>query len=49
MTLGWAGNKTRRVKVHDDAGAQLSADPRPIRARSASSPSPDWATTSPPC
>jgi hypothetical protein len=31
MTLGRAGNKTRRVKVHDDPGTQLSACPRPIR------------------
>ena len=31
MTLGRAGNKTRRVKVHDDPQAQLSAYPRPIR------------------
>ncbi len=31
MTLGRAGNKTRRVKVHDDPAAQLSAYPRPIR------------------
>ena len=31
MTLGRAGNKTRRVKVHDDPGTQLSAYPRPIR------------------
>jgi len=31
MTLGRAGNKTRRVKVHDDPEAQLSAYPRPIR------------------
>jgi hypothetical protein len=31
MTLGRAGNKTRRVKVHDDPAAPLSASPRPIR------------------
>ncbi len=31
MSLGRAGNKTRRVKVHDDPAAQLSAYPRPIR------------------
>ena len=31
MTLGRAGNKTRRVKAHDDPAAQLSAYPRPIR------------------
>jgi hypothetical protein len=31
MTLGRAGNKTRRVKVHDNPGTQLSAYPRPIR------------------
>ncbi len=31
MTLGRAGNKTSRVKVHDDPGAQLSAYLRPIR------------------
>ena len=31
MTLGRAGNKTRRVKVHDNPAAQLSAYPRPIR------------------
>jgi len=31
MTLGRAGNKTRRVKVHDDPTASLSAYPRPIR------------------
>ena len=31
MTLGRAGNKTRRVRVHDDPAAQLSAYPRPIR------------------
>ena len=31
MTLGRAGGKTRRVKVHDDPTAQLSAYPRPIR------------------
>jgi hypothetical protein len=31
MTLGRAGNKTRRVKVHDDPTAALSAYPRPIR------------------
>ena len=31
MTLGRAGNKTRRVEVHDDPAAQLSAYPRPIR------------------
>jgi len=31
MALGRAGNKTRRVKVHDDPAATLSAYPRPIR------------------
>jgi hypothetical protein len=31
LTLGRAGNKTRRVKVHDDPAAQLSAYPSPIR------------------
>ena len=31
MTLSRAGGKTRRVKVHDDPTAQLSAYPRPIR------------------
>src|SRR6266702_705531 len=31
VNLGRAGNKTRRVKVHDDPAAQLSAYPRPIR------------------
>jgi hypothetical protein len=31
ITLGRAGNTTRRVKVHDDPAAQLSAYPRPIR------------------
>jgi hypothetical protein len=31
MTLGRAGNTTRRVKVHDDPAATLSAYPRPIR------------------
>jgi hypothetical protein len=31
MTLGRAGGKTRRVKVHDNPAAQLSAYPRPIR------------------
>src|SRR5439155_1617455 len=31
MTLPRAGNKTRRIKVHDDPAAQLSAYPRPIR------------------
>ena len=31
MTLGRAGGKTRRVKVHDDPAATLSAYPRPIR------------------
>ena len=31
MTLGRAGNTTRRVRVHDDPAAQLSAYPRPIR------------------
>ena len=37
-------DKTRRVKVHDDPAAALSAYPGP----SASSPSPGSATTSPP-
>jgi hypothetical protein len=31
MTLGRAGNKTRRVRVHDDPATALSAYPRPIR------------------
>ena len=31
MALGRAGNKTRRIKVHDDPAAVLSAYPRPIR------------------
>jgi hypothetical protein len=31
MTLGRAGGKTRRIRVHDDPAAQLSAYPRPIR------------------
>jgi hypothetical protein len=31
MTLGRAGNKTRRVKVHDDPATALPAYPRPIR------------------
>jgi hypothetical protein len=31
MTLGRAGGRTRRVKVHDDPAATLSAYPRPIR------------------
>jgi DDE family transposase len=31
MTLGRAGGRTRRVKVHDDPAAALSAYPRPIR------------------
>jgi hypothetical protein len=31
MTLGRAGNKTRRVRVHDDPAAALPAYPRPIR------------------
>ncbi len=31
LTLGRAGNKTRRVQVHDDPAARLSAYPRPIR------------------
>ena len=31
MTLGRARNTTRRVKVHDDPAAHLSAYPRPIR------------------
>ena len=44
MTLARAGGRTRRVKIHDDPAAQLSAYPGP----SASSPSPGWATTSPP-
>ncbi|MGE5292805.1 MAG: hypothetical protein ACM3ML_37575 [Micromonosporaceae bacterium] len=45
MTLGRAGNKTRRVRVHDHPATTLPAYP----ARSANSPSPGWATTSPPC
>ncbi len=44
MTLGRAGNNTRRVPVHDDPAAQLPACPCPIRQP----PSPAWATTSPP-
>jgi len=39
ITLSPAGNKTRRVKVHDNPAATLSAYP----PRSASSPSPAWA------
>ena len=31
VNLGRAGNKTRRVRVHDDPAATLSAYPRPIR------------------
>ena len=31
MTLRRAGNKTRRIRVHDDPAATLSAYPRPIR------------------
>jgi Transposase DDE domain group 1 len=31
MTLGRAGGRTRRVTVHDNPAAQLSAYPRPIR------------------
>jgi hypothetical protein len=31
MTLGRAGGRTRRVKIHDDPAATLSAYPRPIR------------------
>jgi hypothetical protein len=31
ITLGRAGNTTRRVRVHDDPATQLSAYPRPIR------------------
>ncbi len=31
MTLGRAGGRTRRVKVHDDPAAALSACPRPLR------------------
>jgi hypothetical protein len=31
ITLGRAWNKTRRVKLHDDPAATLSAYPRPIR------------------
>jgi hypothetical protein len=31
MTLGRAGGKTRRIRVHDDPAATLSAYPRPIR------------------
>jgi hypothetical protein len=31
MTLARAGGRTRRVKVHDDPAATLSAYPRPIR------------------
>ena len=31
LTLGRAGNKTRRIRVHDNPAAQLSAYPRPIR------------------
>ena len=31
MILGRAGGRTRRVKVHDDPAATLSAYPRPIR------------------
>ena len=45
MTLDRVGNKTRRVKVHDDPARSC----RPTPARSARSPSPAWATTIPPC
>ena len=31
MNLGRAKNKTRRIMVHDDPAATLSAYPRPIR------------------
>ncbi len=31
MTLARAGGRTRRVKIHDDPAAALSAYPRPIR------------------
>jgi len=31
MALGRAGNKTRRIRVHDDPAAVLPACPRPIR------------------
>jgi hypothetical protein len=31
MTLGRAGNKTRRIRIHDDPATKLSAYPRPIR------------------
>ena len=31
MTLGRAGGRARRVKVHDDPAAELSAYPRPLR------------------
>jgi hypothetical protein len=31
VNLGRAGNKTRRIRVHDDPATQLSAYPRPIR------------------
>ena len=31
VPLGRAGNKTRRIRVHDDPAATLSAYPRPIR------------------
>jgi hypothetical protein len=31
LTLGRARNTTRRVRIHDDPAAQLSAYPRPIR------------------
>jgi hypothetical protein len=43
LTLGRARNTTRRVHVHDDPAATLSAYPRPIRQP----PSAAWATTSP--
>jgi hypothetical protein len=38
MTLGRARNTTRRVRVHDDPAAQLSAYPRPIRQLAATCP-----------
>ena len=44
MTLGRAGNKTRRVQVHDDPAAVLSASPRPIRQLAVTGPGHDQPT-----
>jgi hypothetical protein len=45
MTLGRAGGKTRRVKVHNDPAAILLPYTRPIRQIAVTGP----ATASPPC